>query len=95
MGFGESIGDGLISGIDARKRDVQVAMGQLTAATAGITTGNPLGAMTAPRIGTTTTGIRPAGGLVIENLNVSAAPGERADESLPRALRRLAFVSGM
>lgn len=95
MGFGESIGDGLISGIDARKRDVQVAMGQLTAATAGITTGNPLGAMTAPRIGTATTGIRPASGLVIENLTVSAAPGERADESLPRALRRLAFVSGM
>ena len=94
MGFGESIGDGLIGGIDARKRDVQVAMGQLTAATAGITTGNPLGSMMAPRIGTTT-GIRPAGGLVIENLNVSAAPGERADESLPRALRRLAFVSGM
>ena len=95
MGFGESIGDGLISGIDARKRDVQVAMGQLTAATAGITTGNPLGAMNAPRLGTATTAIRPAGGLVIENLNVSAAPGERAEESLPRALRRLAFVSGM
>ena len=43
-------------------------------------------------------GRRPAGsgtGVMIENLNVTAAPGERAEESVPRALRRYAFVAGL
>jgi phage-related protein len=93
--FGENIGDGLVQGIHARTRDVQVAMGQLTAATTGITTGNPLGSMSAPRIGAMSATVRPAAGLVIENLNVTSGPNERAEDSLPRALRRLAFVSGM
>ena len=95
MGFGEDIGDGLVGGIDSRKRDVQVAMGQLTAATAGITSGNPMGRFGTGAFGATTAAARPGAGMVIENLNVSSAPGERAEESLPRALRRLAFVSGM
>ncbi|MEN6403166.1 MAG: hypothetical protein ABFD94_14610, partial [Armatimonadia bacterium] len=82
-------------GIEARKRDVQVAMNQLTAATAGVTAGNPMGRFSASITGSTTPGIRPGSGMVIENINVSAAPGERAEESLPRSLRRLAFVSGM
>jgi phage-related protein len=95
MGFGEDIGDGLVGGIDSRKRDVQVAMGQLTAATAGVTAGNPMGRFGTGAFGATTAAARPGAGMVIENLNVSSAPGERAEESLPRALRRLAFVSGM
>ena len=33
--------------------------------------------------------------LVIQNLNVSASPGERAESSVPRSLRRLAWVSGL
>jgi len=33
-------------------------------------------------------------GFVIENINVAAAPGERAEESVPRALRRMAFLVG-
>lgn len=43
-------------------------------------------------------GRRPTGngtGVMIENLNVTAAPGERAEESVPRALRRYAFVAGL
>lgn len=34
------------------------------------------------------------GGMTIENLNVYAAPGERAEDTVPKALRRLAFVAG-
>jgi phage-related protein len=94
-GFGADIGDGLIDGIDSRKRHVEVAMGQLTAATAGITSGNPMGRFGTGTFGATAAAARPGAGMVIENLNVSSAPGERAEESLPRALRRLAFVSGM
>ena len=33
--------------------------------------------------------------LVIQSLNVNAAPGERAESSVPRSLRRLAWVSGL
>jgi TP901 family phage tail tape measure protein len=33
--------------------------------------------------------------LVIENVNVTAAPGERAETSVPRSLRRMAWVSGL
>ena len=94
-GFGEDIGMGLVGGIESRKRDVQVAMNQLTAATAGVTAGNPMGRFSASITGATTPGVRPGSGMVIENINVTAAPGERAEESLPRSLRRLAFVSGM
>lgn len=35
------------------------------------------------------------GGMVIQQLNVTAAAGERAEESVPRALRRMAFVAGL
>lgn len=35
------------------------------------------------------------GGMTIENLNVYAAPGERAEDTVPKALRRLAFVAGL
>ena len=34
-------------------------------------------------------------GVIIENLTVTSAPGERAEESVPRALRRYAFVAGL
>jgi hypothetical protein len=32
---------------------------------------------------------------VIQSLNVTSAPNERAEDSVPRALRRMAFVSGL
>jgi hypothetical protein len=35
------------------------------------------------------------GGLSIGTLNVTSAPGEKAEETVPRALRRLAFVAGL
>ena len=34
-------------------------------------------------------------GVSIGTLNVTSAPGERAEESVPRSLRRLAFVAGL
>ena len=35
------------------------------------------------------------GGLVIETLNVTSSADERAEDTVPRALRRLAFVAGL
>lgn len=35
------------------------------------------------------------GGVTIQTLNVNSVAGERAEESVPRALRRLAFVAGL
>jgi hypothetical protein len=34
-------------------------------------------------------------GVTIGTLNVTSAPGERAEDSVPRSLRRLAFVAGL
>ena len=36
-----------------------------------------------------------AGGFSIGTINVTSVAGERADTSLPRALRRMAFLAGM
>ena len=49
---------------------------------------NPLADMSSPN------GSR-AGGLSIGTINVTSGAGERADTSLPRALRRMAFLAGM
>jgi hypothetical protein len=49
---------------------------------------NPLADMSSPN------GSR-AGGLSIGTINVTSSAGERADTSLPRALRRMAFLAGM
>lgn len=48
---------------------------------------NPLAGMT-PSAGS-------SGGLSIGSITVQSAPGERAETSLPRALRRMAFMAGM
>lgn len=54
---------------------------------------NPLAGMEAPGPSRSTS---PGGGLVINGgINVVSAPGEKAEESVPRALRRLAFVAGL
>jgi hypothetical protein len=57
---------------------------------------NPLGGVKAPGPSrpqpVSTGGSR---SLVIQSLNVNAAPGERAESSVPRSLRRLAWVSGL
>jgi hypothetical protein len=37
----------------------------------------------------------PGGGFSIGTLNVTSAPGERAEETVPRALRRMAFLAGV
>jgi hypothetical protein len=50
---------------------------------------NPLAGMT-PSVGGSG-----GGGVSIGSINVTAAPGERAETSLPRALRRAAFLAGV
>jgi hypothetical protein len=49
---------------------------------------NPLAGMT-PSVGGS------GGGLSIGSITVQAAPGERAETSLPRALRRASFLAGV
>ena len=48
-----------------------------------------------PLAGMTPTGSGSAGGFQIGTINVVSAPGERAETSLPRALRRAAFLAGV
>lgn len=48
-----------------------------------------------PLAGMSPTGSGRAGGFSIGTINVTSVAGERADTSLPRALRRMAFLAGM
>ncbi|HEY7821205.1 MAG TPA: hypothetical protein VIG24_00125, partial [Acidimicrobiia bacterium] len=54
---------------------------------------NPLAGMDAPRMSDRSDG--PSRSMVIENINVTAASNEPAEVTVPRALRRLAWVSGL
>ena len=54
---------------------------------------NPLSSVSMP--GPSTGGGVGGGGFVVETINVNAAPGERAEETVPRALRRVAFLAGV
>lgn len=44
---------------------------------------------------TTRSGVARSTGISIGSITVQSAPGERAEESVPRALRRFAFVAGL
>jgi hypothetical protein len=48
-----------------------------------------------PLAGMTPTGAGRGGGFQIGTINVVSAPGERAETSLPRALRRASFLAGV
>ena len=48
-----------------------------------------------PLAGMTASGRGGGSGITIGSINVQAAPGERAAESLPRALRRMSFLAGV
>jgi ABC-type transporter Mla subunit MlaD len=48
-----------------------------------------------PLAGMEPSGSGRSGGMQIGTINVTAVSGERADQSLPRALRRMAFLAGM
>jgi phage-related protein len=93
---GMEIGQGLVVGIEGQTKNVQTAVRRLTSTAAG-------GASTTVGINTSSTLTRigagsmagARGGLVIQELNVTSGPNENAEESVPRALRRLAFVSGL
>jgi len=48
-----------------------------------------------PLAGMPPTGAGRGGGFQIGTINVMSAPGERAETSLPRALRRASFLAGV
>ena len=48
-----------------------------------------------PLAGMTPTAGGRGGGFSVGTINVTAAPGEKADQSLPRALRRMSFLAGI
>lgn len=48
-----------------------------------------------PLAGMTPTGKAGGGGITIGQITVQSAPNERAEESLPRALRRMSFLAGV
>jgi TP901 family phage tail tape measure protein len=54
---------------------------------------NPLAGVEAPRMSDRSSA--PSRSMVIENINVNAASNEPAEVTVPRALRRLAWVSGL
>ena len=54
-----------------------------------------LGFMDAVNMGRVPSGTGMGSGVTIGTLNVTSAPGERAEDSVPRSLRRLAFVAGL
>lgn len=48
-----------------------------------------------PLAGMTPTASSGGGGFNVGTINVTAAPGEKAEQSLPRALRRMSFLAGI
>jgi phage-related protein len=98
-GLGEDIGDGLVVGIMSKTGEVRTAMRGLSANAFGAATPGRFsvinGGASSTRLGAGGMGVAPRGGLVIQSLNVTSAPNERAEDSVPRALRRMAFVSGL
>lgn len=97
--LGEEIGEGLVIGIHAKNTDVENAMRDLSIGAIGGATPRRFqvinGGASSTRIGPGGVGMAPRSGLTIEEFNVMSAPGEKAEDSVPRALRRLAFVSGL
>ena len=98
---GQLIMDGFISGLESRRGDVRSSLESLTREVGAFSP--DLGAGRMMRISAATPTISPAsptaagasGGIHIENLNVTSAPGERAETSVPRQLRRMAWVAGL
>ena len=97
--LGEEIGEGLVIGIHAKSTDVENAMRDLSIGAIGGATPRRFqlinGGASSTRLGPGGVGVSPRGGLTINELNVTSAPGEKAEDSVPRALRRMAFVSGL
>ena len=99
---GEMAIDGFVSGMESRRSAITSSLasigreaesfsptvsGQMTSVRAALPTmrGSQGDAMAGGR----------SGGIHIENLNVTSAPGERAENSIPRNLRRMAWVAGL
>ena len=100
---GEMAIDGFVAGMEARRSAITSSLsslsrdaegfsptitGQMTTVRAAIPTMRPQGESMMGGGGS-------RGGIHIENLNVTAAPGERAETSIPRNLRRMAWVAGL
>jgi hypothetical protein len=100
---GEMAIDGFVAGMESRRsvltsslasigREAEsfspMVSGRMTSVRAALPTMNALQ-------GDSMSGGQSSGGIHIENLNVTSAPGERADTSIPRNLRRMAWVAGL
>lgn len=98
---GQLIMDGFINGLESRRGDVRSSLESLTREVGAFSPDLGTGRMM--RISAATPTISPttaataggSGGIHIENLNVTSAPGERAETSVPRQLRRMAWVAGL
>jgi TP901 family phage tail tape measure protein len=98
---GQLIMDGFITGLESRRGDVRASLESLTREVGAFSP--DLGSGRLMRISAAVPTISPApastggasGGIHIENLNVTAAPGEQAATSVPRQLRRMAWVAGL
>lgn len=97
---GEMAVDGFVAGMESRRSAMTSALTHLTREAEGFSP-TVSGQMTTvraaiPRMGSQGMGGGGSrGGIHIENLNVTAAPGERAETSIPRNLRRMAWVAGL
>ena len=99
---GEMAVDGFVAGMESRRSAMTSALTSLTREAEGFSP-TVTGQMTTVRAAIPT--MRPQGesmmgggsrgGIHIENLNVTSAPGERAETSIPRNLRRMAWVAGL
>ena len=100
---GQLVMDGFIGGLESRRGDVRASLQSLTREVGAFAP--ELGSGRMMRIGAALPSMsagRPVpepvsarSGIHIENLNVTAAPGERAETSVPRQLRRMAWVAGL
>lgn len=99
---GEMAIDGFVAGMEARRSAITSSLSSLSRDAEGFSP-TITGQMTTVRAAIPT--MRPQGesmmgggsrgGIHIENLNVTSAPGERAETSIPRNLRRMAWVAGL
>lgn len=100
---GEMVIDGFVAGMEARRSAITSSLSSLSREAEGFSP-TVTGQMTTvraaiptmrPQQGESMMGGGSRGGIHIENLNVTAAPGERAETSIPRNLRRMAWVAGL
>lgn len=100
---GEMAMEAMVSGMESQRSAVRASISSLSQEMQAVTPMVEGGYMVNVRAAMPTmggggdmqSGAGRGGGIHIENLNVQSAPGERADSSIPRQLRRMAWVAGL